>query len=107
GRREDPGRCSGRALRRHSRREMGGPRSARGVARNDALRAGARARATVVRVLRGSAIVFVVASCLPACTIAGGAIGSTLPDYTPSSVLGARDGSVHVGEKIAVVRNSD
>src|SRR5436190_185045 len=44
---------------------------------------------------------------LPSCTLAGGAIGSTVPDYTPATVEDAREGSVNVGEKVAVVRASD
>ena len=57
--------------------------------------------------LRVSALVFAIAACLPACTLAGGAVGSTIPDYTPASVAETRDGSVSAGEKIAVVRESD
>lgn len=48
-----------------------------------------------------------LASLAPSCTLAGGAIGSAVPDYTPASVGEARDGIVNVGERISVVRASD
>jgi hypothetical protein len=48
-----------------------------------------------------------LASLVPSCTLAGGAIGSTVPNYAPVSVRDARDGIVGIGEEISIVRASD
>jgi hypothetical protein len=52
------------------------------------------------------AAVFIACS-TSACTLAGGAIGSAFPRYSPASVGEAKDGIVGDGEKVAVVRGSD
>lgn len=44
---------------------------------------------------------------VPSCTLAGGAIGSAVPDYMPASVGEARDGVVNMGERVSIVRASD
>lgn len=44
---------------------------------------------------------------VPACTIVGGGIGSTIPDYRPATVDDANSGMINVGERVAVVRASD
>jgi len=63
--------------------------------------------ATVAPVSFKLVAAFALACLVPSCTLAGGAIGSAVPKYSPASVGEARDGIVKVGERIAVVRASD
>lgn len=60
----------------------------------------------MVRVQR-IAWLFALVSFLPSCTLAGGFVGSTIPDYRPATVGEARDGALTVGSRVAVVRESD
>jgi len=58
-------------------------------------------------VFRPALFVLAVANAVSGCTLAGGLVGSSVPEYTPTSIESARDGMVSNGERVAVVRASD